>query len=194
MYVRLIRPQPTLTDQCVYVLTRSSRSMKRPRDAQVSSAESLPHLSPGPICSIHTQRRGVSAARQHDQVLRPDDSGELCEYDIYQPVISPRGERLHRDAPSFMNVCSALIIPDDVFVQVQDKKKFTRAVCSVNWPGLGLYTWRGDKTFLWMRFEDKGWQAARNTTARVQVIPLNAPSSNIYDKVQLPEQPHCCFK
>lgn len=77
IWLRLIRAQPTLWDQCVYLGPRSSRSTQRARDAQVSSAESLPHLSPRPICSIHTQWRQVTATARlykstdDHQVLRP---------------------------------------------------------------------------------------------------------------------------
>ena len=81
IWQRLIRPQPTLWDQCVCmcvcVCVFGPGAWKTLHDAQVSSAESVPYLSPRPICSIHTQRRQVTATARHykstddHQVLRP---------------------------------------------------------------------------------------------------------------------------
>ena len=62
---------------CMCLCVCGPGARKTLHDAQVSSAESVPYLSPRPICSIHTQWRQVTATARHykstddHQVLRP---------------------------------------------------------------------------------------------------------------------------
>ncbi|KAK5871655.1 hypothetical protein PBY51_004520 [Eleginops maclovinus] len=88
--------------------------MRRACDAQVSSAESLPHLSPRPICCLHAQRRGVTAGH-YDSA---DDHQVLKQYatknSVHLKCLSARhitsqgSKRLSQDVSGFP-------LPDDGF-------------------------------------------------------------------------------
>lgn len=116
---RLIPPQPTLWDQCVYLCAHAAPgawSALGARHTGVISRIPSPLKPQAHLFHSYPAERGHS----HSQALRVDwwspgahtlCKEELCEYEMYQLVISPRSKRLHQDAWGvlrFIHVCTFL--------------------------------------------------------------------------------------
>lgn len=135
--------------ECVRLGTRSSRSTNPARDAQVSPADSLPHLSPRTICSLHTRRRPCNSQASWVEWWAPG-ALTLCK---------EVGDITTRVNSFIKEIYECLHFTKPENVQVEEDKKSSRAIGSVISPGhvrlLTRCTLKGDKNVPWTWSEDK---------------------------------------